>query len=79
ADAIFTLGVLFPTGTPPTPQCDKALDSNDDGGVNIADAIALLGVLFPSTSPPPSTPSPTTCGQDPTPDSLTCNSFAPCP
>ncbi len=79
ADAIFTLGVLFPTGTPPTPQCQKALDANDDGGVNIADAIALLGVLFPSTSPPPTMPEPTTCGQDPTPDSLTCNSFAPCP
>jgi hypothetical protein len=54
----------------------KAADANDSGAVNIADAIYLLGYVFASgpALPPPLVD----CGSDPTPDSLTCESFLPC-
>lgn len=80
ADAIFILGNLFPgPGGPTIPPCLKAADANDDGGINIADAIALLGNLFPSGGPSP-LPAPFPgCGEDPTMDALSCDSFPSCP
>lgn len=76
ADAITALGILFPAGPPPVPDCAEACNANDDDMFNIADAIALLGSLF--GSPPIPLPAPgSTCGFDPTP-TLPCDSSA-CP
>lgn len=74
-DAVFLLAFLFSGGDPCS--CEDACDCNDDGAINIADAIFKLDYLFSSGSPPPS-PHPL-CGPDPTPDSLDCQSFPPCP
>jgi hypothetical protein len=73
-DAINMLTFLFGGGVC---SCMDACDCNDDGQVNIADAICKLSYLF-SGGPPPSSPHPE-CGPDPTPDSLDCASFPPCP
>ena len=74
-DAIFALNYLF-GGL--ESFCGDALDTNDDGNIDIGDPVALLGVLF-SGAAPPSTPFPE-CGQDPTADTLDCE-FGPtrCP
>ena len=74
-DAVFLLAFLFSGGDPCS--CEDACDCNDDGAINIADAIFKLDYLFSGGSPPPS-PHPL-CGPDPTPDSLDCLSFPPCP
>jgi hypothetical protein len=74
-DAIFLLAFLFSGGDPCS--CEDACDCNDDGSINIADAIFKLTYLFSGGSIPPS-PYPL-CGPDPTPDSLDCQSFPPCP
>jgi len=74
ADAVFVLGYLF--GGDPDPACMKASDTNDDGKLNIADAVSLLGSLFGS-GPEPGEPF-AACGADPSDDTLTCASFAPC-
>ena len=76
ADAIFLLAALFSGGQAGT--CTDSCDSNDDGSVNIADAIFALAALF-SGGASPASPSPGTCGEDPTADSIDCASFAPCP
>lgn len=52
-------------------DCSDALDSNDDGSVNIADALHSLNVLFASGQLPPAPFE--ECGCDPTPDELGCN------
>ncbi|MCA8959262.1 MAG: S8 family serine peptidase [Planctomycetes bacterium] len=70
ADAIQMLGYLFQGGA--QPGCLDAADVNDDGAVNLGDPIALLGYLFQGSAPPPA-PGPTTCGVDPTSDTLDCN------
>ncbi|MEM7164280.1 MAG: proprotein convertase P-domain-containing protein [Planctomycetota bacterium] len=76
ADPVFVLNVLF--GTPGLmPECTDACDANDDGGMDIADAVAILTSLFSMSAPPLPAPG-TTCGPDPTPDTLTCFSTA-CP
>jgi hypothetical protein len=67
SDAIFVLNSLFNGGE--APGCPDAADSNDDGRVDIGDPIALLGYLFLGTKAPPA-PGPTTCGEDPTEDTL---------
>lgn len=82
ADAVAILTVLFPNGTPLVPECDDALDANDDGSLNLADVVRLLGELFPSAGPNPlSAPGSSTCGSDPTSDSLDCVNYNPlnCP
>ncbi|HZN56792.1 MAG TPA: hypothetical protein VFD71_01865, partial [Planctomycetota bacterium] len=61
------LNSLFNGGE--APGCPDAADSNDDGRVDIGDPIALLGYLFLGTKAPPA-PGPTTCGEDPTEDTL---------
>jgi len=77
ADAVFLLSVLFPVPPGPAPAlgCADAADANDDGSVNIADAIAILGALFGGTPLPPPTGA---CGNDPTPDPLTCDTPPTC-
>ncbi len=85
ADAIFTLGFLFPpTGAPaPMPLCFDACDSNDDGMINIADGIFALSVLFPPAGQMPDFMPPTgVCGIDPTADAVDCvgyDTVAGCP
>ena len=76
ADAIFMLAALFSGG--PAGTCQDACDGNDDGSLNIADAIYVLAALF-SGGPSPSAPGTTTCGEDPTTDTLDCASFVACP
>jgi hypothetical protein len=56
--------------------CEKAADVNDDGRVFPEDAIYSLRYLFTS-GPPPVVPF-ESCGQDPTPDELTCETFPRC-
>jgi RHS repeat-associated protein len=75
ADAIYLLAHLFSGGE--DPLCFDAADTNDDGTINIADAIYLLAFLFSGGSPPPEPFD--ICGPDPTDDTLTCDSFPPCP
>ena len=76
ADAINLLGTLFPS-VPVLPiTCQDACDANDDGGVNIADAVFMLDVLFGSSGA--ILPAPSSCGTDPTADSLDCMSNGAC-
>ncbi len=76
SDALFTLSALF-TKNAAQPKCYKAADINDDGGIDIADPVALLNYLFVRYSPPPADPF-KECGQDPTPDQLTCEGATVC-
>jgi len=73
SDAVALLVHLF-LGRPLA--CEKAGDSNDSGTLDIADAVYLLSYLF-AGGPPPVSPFPS-CGQDPSPDDLTCRGFPPC-
>ncbi len=81
ADAVFTLGVLFPQpGVTPTFPCADSADGNDDGTLNIADAVFELSVLFPQPGMTPTFPAPSvSCGLDPTPDGLDCAQHNFCP
>jgi hypothetical protein len=74
ADAIFILSWLFAQG--PTPTCMKAADANDTGSADIGDAVWILSFLFAS-APAPAEPF-IACGQDPTDDALTCETYVPC-
>ncbi|MEC9476361.1 MAG: hypothetical protein VX764_04910 [Planctomycetota bacterium] len=76
ADVVAALGFLF-AGTG-LPLCGDSCDMNDDGGFDISDAVFLLSNLFSSGAFPPA-PYPN-CGVDGTDtDSITCDSFPPCP
>ena len=75
SDTVFLLSALFSGG--PAPACDDACDNNDDGQVDVADGIYGLGTLF-SNGPPPADPF-LDCGEDPTEDGLTCDTFPACP
>ncbi|MEM7262446.1 MAG: hypothetical protein AAF488_10690 [Planctomycetota bacterium] len=77
SDAVFTLAALFTPGSP-APSCADSGDSNDDGAFDISDAVFTLAALFTPGAPAPSAPAPN-CGGDPTPDSLDCAIFDPCP
>ncbi len=70
-DAIALLGALF-LGDGKL-GCEDAADSDDNGVIEITDAIKILGYLFLGGSPPPA-PGPSSCGLDPSPDALTCES-----
>lgn len=74
SDAIFILLYLFQGGE--TPSCLSSLDSNDSGNVDLSDAIHSLSFSFLGGAQPPE-PFPL-CGDDPTPDGLDCQAFAPC-
>jgi hypothetical protein len=71
SDAVSHFGCLF-TGEDSCAECLDARDVNDDGGADISDGIALLGWLFLGTRAP-AEPF-TACGQDLTPDALSCSS-----
>ncbi len=75
ADAIRVLSALFGPGA--GIGCEDAGDVNDDGSLDIADAIAALGAIF-GTTPVPA-PGPSTCGPDPTADSIDCLVPPACP
>lgn len=70
SDAIATLQALFSGGV--VIACLSAADVNDSGRVDISDPTALLNYLFQGGSPPP--PPFDSCGPDPTPDALGCQS-----
>ena len=74
SDAVTTLDYLITGGSI---GCEKAADSNDDGSLNVADGIALLGYLFSGTGDLPMPFS--TCGIDPTEDTLECETITVCP
>ncbi len=76
SDAVWSLSYLFASG--PIPACMDAADSNDNGDVNVADPVHTLAFLFAKGAAPPA-PGPDTCGPDPTPDSLVCLEYLPCP
>ena len=57
--------------------CLDALDSNDDGDVNLADPIFELAFLF-TGGPAPMAPF-LACGDDPTADTIGCAAFDSCP
>ncbi|MEM7263093.1 MAG: dockerin type I repeat-containing protein, partial [Planctomycetota bacterium] len=76
SDPVALLDYVFSGGT--TPSCLDAADANDDGGVNIADAVMLLESLFGASGTQPAAPFPA-CGEDPTDDSVGCDSFPACP
>ncbi len=69
ADAIFLLVWQFREGA--QPACMDGADINDDGRTDLADAVYLLQWLFRDGPeiPPPGT----SCGVDPTPDTLGCD------
>ncbi len=73
ADAICLLNVLFLGGNF---SCEDAADGNDDGNIDVADVISCLTALFLGGTTPAPSPG---CGADPTPDTLRCASFPPCP
>jgi hypothetical protein len=54
----------------------KAVDANDDGGLDISDAIFLLSYLFLGGKAPDEPLA--SCGTDPIPDELSCQSFSAC-
>ena len=72
-DAIAVLNFLFLGGSIP---CVRAGDADDDGQVIITDGIFILNYLFLG-GPAPKEPL-GTCGEDPTPDDLTCERFDRC-
>jgi len=75
SDPVYLLSWLFQGGQ--APPCVDAADANDDGSVNMSDGVYLNSWLF-STGPQPPQPGPSTCGEDPTIDSLSCDSYTPC-
>jgi len=77
-DALSFLLNLFhqPGGYPP--PCEDAADYNDDGALMMADALTELLFLFNQPGGTPPAPPYPSCGQDPTPDGLTCGSYPPC-
>jgi hypothetical protein len=58
------------------PVCFKAADVNDDGRVDLSDGISLLSFLFLGSAPPE--PPFAECGDDLTPDNLTCDVLPSC-
>jgi hypothetical protein len=74
SDGIVLLSYLFQGSG--SLSCLEAADSNDDGTLDLSDAISIFGYLFTSGNP---LPAPFfSCGPDPTPDSLGCQSFPGC-
>ena len=74
-DPFAILNFLFVNGD--EPPCLVACDANDNGALGLDDGIYMLQNLFVSGPNPPQ-PFPI-CGGDPTPDTLDCLDFPPCP
>ncbi len=75
ADVVFMLVFLFDSGSDSI--CSDTIDCNDDGSRDISDPVQLLSYLFDTGTDLPA-PSPG-CGGDPTADSISCDSYPPCP
>ena len=56
------------------PACFDAADADDDGDVDNGDATRIFG-WYAQGGPPPPAPGPFTCDEDPTSDSLDCDSY----
>ena len=73
-DSIFLFSFLFLGGS--EPPCHSAADADDSGLLDLTDGIYALNFLFlggaPMIAPFPD------CGDDPTADGLTCESYATC-
>jgi hypothetical protein len=74
SDCIFLLGFMYLSEGSLT--CLDAADANDDGQLDVSDVISMLGYIFLG-SKAPSAPF-SSCGTDPTADSLDCQSFPGC-
>ena len=74
SDAVATLRYLLRGRS--APPCFDAADTNDDGRIDISDPIYGLAFLFRIGPPPP--PPGTSCGPDPTADSLSCDFYPFC-
>lgn len=74
ADPIRVLRHLVMGGM--SPGCESSADADDNGAVNTTDVVYVLNYLFLG-GPAPVAPWPL-CGEDATPDSLTCETFDPC-
>ena len=74
ADAMALLNYLFSSSEH---TCIDALDSNDDGQIDIGDAYYLLHYQFSGGEAPPA-PGLGSCGVDPTDDALDCESYVSC-
>ena len=72
-DREYVLEYLFSGGDPP--PCMVAADRNDDGQVNLSDTVPCTGCEPSETC---CIPPPNACGQNFTPDSLTCESYVSC-
>ena len=68
-------------GAAAAPPCLEAADVDDDGDNDMFDGLRVLYWLGGSAAapPPPCCNIPGSCGVDPTPDGLGCNSYPPCP
>ncbi|MCZ6793886.1 MAG: metallophosphoesterase, partial [Planctomycetota bacterium] len=75
SDAVALLVHLF-VDARRVPACLKSADHDDSGGLGLTDAVYLLNHLFLNG---PALPAPSMgCGNDPTADGLTCESYPPC-
>ncbi len=75
SDGIATLNFLF-LGAAELP-CHDAADADDNGAVDISDAISTNTFLFLGGATPPA-PGPSSCGEDPTSDELSCANSNAC-
>jgi len=74
SDAVYTLTYLFVEAA--NSDCISSQDTNDDGLINIADVMQTLNYIFGTGTGDPTPPAPfPSCGVDPTPDSLDCNTY----
>jgi hypothetical protein len=74
-DAVFTLLHLFLAGE--RPPCFDAADADDSGILTLSDPVFLLNGLFLGGEPLPAPAG--DCGEDPTQDTLSCETYAACP
>ena len=75
SDAMYLVNYLFLGG--PAPGCRDAADTDDSGVLTLTDAIRIVTFLFlGGTAPEP--PRALECGEDETPDALSCVRFDHC-
>ena len=58
------------------PGCLDALDFDDSGAIDVSDPVANLNAQFLGGPPAPA-PGSAVCGEDPTPDALSCEVYPP--
>jgi len=74
SDPVYSLLYQFSGGQPP--DCEKSADVDDDGDIDISDPIVSLEYLFLGGARPPAPLF--ACGNDVTPDDLSCDFFDLC-